>query len=340
MNRKYLPLLVGGLLVLAVVAGLVYVLLSARGRYQEGMSSLAMVQGKLARLTSRPVFPSAANVQTLGKQADVYQDYLGGLFDDMRQGQGAVQAITRDGFRQTIEEKYRELVREARDKNVVLPADFAFGFQRYTAGNLPAEDEMDRLVDQLRSVAALCRILYDSGVAELTAVERTVFEKDAQAAPEEEEYGRRGMRNRADAAEAPPPSIELYRDPDGLFTREHYALSFRAAVPAVWSVLNRFAKGTPFAVVTKVEIANEARPAVAAPKTEEAATAGGARPVAATAAGWQSPGLRADESAKKEPEILPRELRVVAGQELPAVRLELDLYRFAEAAAAQGEENP
>lgn len=338
MNRKHMPLLVGGLVVLLLAIALFYLLFSAKGRYSDGFSGLAAIQNQLERLTNRTVFPSESNVQAMGKQMQIYQEYLGGLKSSMTKGQLAAEPVTRDRFRQLMEETLRQLMNDARAKSVAVPADFAFGFQRYAEGNLPAEEEMGRLVDQLRSVSALCEILYDAGIGELVSVERTVFEKDAQVAPVEEEFGRRSMRNRPDA-EVAAPSVELAADPSGLFTKEHYVLSYKAQDAANWKVLDRMAQGAPFVVATMVDITNPARPAVTppAPKAEDKAAA--PKPVAAGT--WTAPGTAA-AGAKAEPEILPRELRVVAGQELPSVRLEVDLYRFAETAVdvAKGEENP
>ena len=86
--------------------------------------------------------------------------------------------------------------------------------------------------------------------------------------------------------------------------------------------------------VTKVEIANPARPTVAPPKTDKPKAAAAPAPV--STAGWKAAGSSDGAAAAKEEEpILPRELRVVAGQELPNVRLEVDLYRFAEVAVAE-----
>ena len=340
MNRKHMPLLIGGLVVLLVAGALVYLLFTARSRYQEKISALSATQNRLTRLTSRPVFPAQENVQTLEKQTGIYEEYLNGLYGAMRAGQFPTEEVGRARFPLVLEEVLGDLVRLAEAQRVVLPADFSFGFQRYTAGNLPAEEEVERLVIQVRSAAALCNILFEAGIAELLSVDRTIFEKDAQVLPVEEEYSRRSSRRSAETPEQPVISTELYRDPDGLFTKEHYVLSFRTAGKAFWKVLDRFAQGTPFVVLTKTEIVNSARPAVVAPKTSETPKEP-LRPAAPV--GWQTGGLAPGQSpATPEPEILPRDLRVVAGQELPLVRLELDLYRFAEPAAAaeQGEENP
>lgn len=339
MNRKHMPLLIGGLVVLLVAVGLGYLLFSARGRYHDKTSALATSQNRLARLTSRGVFPSPENVQTLEKQAKIYEDYLAGLFAVIREGQFPAETVPRARFPLVLEDVLKVLVGKAGnpDKRIVLPPDFSFGFQRYTAGNLPAEEEVERLVVQLRSIAALCDILFDAGIAELVSVDRTVFEKDAQVVPAEEEYSRRSSRRGEETSAVAAPSTELFRDSDGLFTKERYTLSFRSKVETMWKVLDRLAQGSPFVVVTKLEFVNPARPAVLVPKKDEAKEPG---PAQAPAGGQPAALAPGQPAAKTEPEILQRDLRIVAGQELPLVRLELDLYRFAEPAAREGEENP
>lgn len=332
-----MPLLVGGSVALLLAIALFYLLFSAKGRYVGEASALAAVQGRLQRLSSRAVFPSEANVQIMGKQLGIYQEYLDGLYASMREGQISDEPVDRDRFRRLLEDGLRRLLNDARAKSVALAPGLAFGVQRYVDGTPPSDEELPRLVDQFRSIAALCDILYAAGIGELVSVDRTVFEKDAQAAPVEEGFNRRGLRNRPDAAAA-APSTEVYKDPDGLFTKEHYVLVYRAQDAATWKVLDRLSKGAPFVVVTRLEISNPARPAVILPKTEEQPAE---TPVPVAAGGWVAPGS-ATAAGREAPTILPRELRVVAGQELCDVRLEVDLYRFAEvaSAAAEGEENP
>lgn len=333
MSRKNMPLVIGGAVTLLLAAVLAYVLFSARGRYIEARDGLATAQSRLGRLLNRPVFPSKENVDTMSRQLDIYEDYLDGLFQAMRKGQREPEAIDRDRFRQLLEQTLRRLVQTARSRSIALPADFAFGFQRYASGILPEETDLSRLVDQLQSVALLCEGLYEAGIGELVSIERTIFERDAQAAaaPAEEEYTRRSRRGTAESEAASAPVTDLVVDPDGLFSKEHYVLTYRAQDEANWKVLERLSRGAPFTIITKVEVTNSSRPAVVPPKAEGApagATAG------VTAGGPARPG------ASIEPEILPRELRVVAGQELALVRLELDVYRFLDSAAEEGEVQP
>jgi hypothetical protein len=340
MSRKHMPLLIGGAVVLLLALALGYWLFSARSRYREETDALEQSQNRLNRLSTRDVFPSDANVETMERQLDIYQDYLDGLFQTMREGQRPQEPINRDRFRQLLEQTLRRLVQAARAKSIVLPPDLAFGFQRYAAGTPPEEEHLDRLVDQLRSVSILCAVLYEAGIGELVSVERTVFEEDTPAAPVEEEYGRRRSRGRSEPEPEVVKATDLVRDPDGLFTRERYVLSYRAQDEANWKVLDRLSKGAPFVVVSKMEIVNSARPPVVPPPAPSVAEEG-PRASAAAATAWQAPGAARPAGGREAPAILPRELRVVAGQELPQVRLEVDVYRFVqEAPAEEGEENP
>ncbi len=344
MNRKNMPLLIGGVVALLLLAALGYGLFNAKGHYTEDMDALQSESRKLQRLTSRDPFPSEPNVKISDKQLDIYDDYLVNLFSEMRKGQTSIGAVDGDRFRRVLEDVLRRLFVEARNKSVVIPTAFPFGFHRYVEGALPVAEELPRLLNQLQSVAVLCGILYDSGISELLAVERTVFERDAQMAQAiaEEDTGRRRRRGEPEP-EVAKSATDLYQDPDGLFTKEHYALIFRARDEAVWKLLDRLSKGSPFIVVTKLEITNAHRPAVVAPPTEaETAPAGGGG-VSVAVAGWQSPGMGRGPAVQqnKAPEILPRDLRIVAGNELPTIRIELDLYRFAEEAAVEeGQETP
>lgn len=335
MSRKHMPLLVGGVVVLLLSVVLFYFLFSAKGGYGDSFDALTMAQGKLHRLTSRAVFPSPANVQAMGSQLEIYTEYRDALAKAMREGQRPERTIDRDGFRRMLEAGLQKLFNDAREKNVAIAPAMAFGVQRYLEGNPPADEEIPRLVDQFESIAALCNVLYEAGIGELTSVERTVFEKDALIAVPEEDVGRRG-RGRADPVAA-APKAELFRDPDGLFTKEHYVLAYRANDVAHRKVLDRLAHGAPFTVVTRMEISNSARPAVVPPRTATESPA----PAPVAAGVWQAPGVQVAAPAAQV-EILPHELRVVAGRELSNVRLEVDVYRFADLAsgAVEGEEKP
>jgi hypothetical protein len=345
---KRMPLYIGGAVSLVLLLGAGGLLFMQQGAFSGKTETMEEAGLKLKKLTDRKPFPSAANVNRLDSQLEVYTVYQDELFSSMSKGQEAVGTVDQDRFRRLLAENLTQLVREARAKSVAIPVQFPFGFHRYVAGSLPDPGEMPRLMSQMQGVTQICHILYESGISELLGVERTEFEKAAAGAAEaaaEDASSRRGRRNRGGDEEVADTtdSKALYTDPDGLFTREHYVVRFRARDAAIQKCLDRFAKGAPFTVVTRMDLVNPNRPVVA---VQPDAVQGigeedpfGAPPPPAWGAPPPPPG-----PAAKENEPLPRDLRVIAGRELPEVRFEIDVYRFIEPArgddAADGQEEP
>lgn len=354
MSRKHMPLYIGGGVALVLLLGLGYFLIAEKSAYAEKKEGVDSVRRKLERLTDRkPAFPSAVNVEITSRQLEIYRTYQEGLFDKMRAGQVPVGAVDQDRFRRLLEANLQKLVSDARANAVSIPVQFPFGFHRYVAGALPEPEEMPRLMSQLQGVAQLCTILYQSGISELLGVERTEFEKDALLAASmnmDDSMGRRRRRDEPSEEEKADPKA-LFTDSDGLFTKEHYVLNFRAKDEAQKKVLDRLAQGAPFTVVTKMTMTNPGRPLVPAPSPSGGSAVAQAAPAPVSSTGWQSAGARntlAQETKENAP--LPRDLRVIAGRELPDVRLEVDVYRFVEpepmpedeamqTAAANGEES-
>ena len=338
MSRKHLPLYVGGGVTLVLAGVLGFFLFQQTGAYEETKDSLNGAQRKLVRLTNRePAFPSEANVELEQKQIEVYSKYKDDLFAAMRKGQVELWESDRDGFRRRLQECLGNLMRDASTHSVQLPPRFPFGFQRYIAGALPEDEEISRLMAQLQAVTAICGILYDAGIAELREVERTEFEKNAQASGSDENASgrlRRRGRDRGEEETSKAPT-ELYVDPDHLFCKEHFAVTFTARDDALWRILDRLARGAPFIVVTGVTVTNPERPVVAAVQVSGEESSG-----AVSQDVWTSAGGRNTLSGTQAEE-LPRELRISAGQEKPEVRMELDVYRFLEKideTEAEGEE--
>ena len=350
MSRKNMPLIVGGAVfgVLAVALG--FFTYRAIGQFSDSQEALSSQTSKLRRLRNRDPFPSVENAEVLAKQRDHFADYLAALRDDMGKAQPEVGDVSRDRWNREFGQTLRSIITAAHDRGVNLPpasSGFLFGFERYREV-IPLDSELGRLFPQLQGIARLCGILFDSGITELVGIEREQFELiPVAAAVDEDDSPRRGRnrRRQQEEEEVQGPSRDPFKDKDGLFTREHYSLTFRARDEALWNVLAAFAKASePFIVVTKVDVVNAVRPAVLPPRAPEAVPAApspvpGRLPTATD--GFRAAGAPAPAPAKDAEAPLPRELRVVAGNDLSLVRIELDIYRFAGADAAPAtEEEP
>ncbi|MBO4286634.1 MAG: Amuc_1100 family pilus-like protein, partial [Kiritimatiellae bacterium] len=300
MIRKHLSLVIGGVVFLVLAAVLGWLLFANLQKYGEAAGERDTASQKLRRLVKREPFPSRENVEAVRQQMESFTAYLGTLSEKMREGQMPEEQADYSQFAGLYEDMLSRMDREARAKNVSVPPNFAFGFQYYAAGNLPMADETPHLVLQLRTVEQLCSILFESGISTLLSVERPVFEEaalnEARNANEENEGGRRRRRMEENAAAEAAPT-GLYADPDGLFTREHYVFAFRAKDTALAKVLDRLSSGQPYAVVTKLDVSNTAKPLTAKPNAEGGDKEAGVRTGtagAATAARGSSDGTEAE----------------------------------------------
>lgn len=339
MSSKQMPLVIGGAVFAVIAVALGAYLVLACGKSGEADEALGAQKSKLRRLSQREVFPSAANAESLGAQLQDYGAYLDALKGQMREGQTPAAEVTRDIFQKELAQMLRSLTQMARSKGITVPslqANFLYGFERYRNA-MVQENDLNRLMSQVKTVNQLCTILFESGIRELVAVERQLFEggPDVAAAPEQDDPAARRRRRRGEeeAPVAANPNA-LFTDPDGMFTKEHFALTFKTGEKGLWTILDRLAKGSPFAVVTRVEIDNAASPSIQVPKEVEPLLAA---PVPVSTSGFRTVG-QAAQVQKEEEGPVSRDLRVVAGMEIPTVRLELDVYRFADAPTDDAEE--
>ena len=73
MNRKYMPLIIGGVVALLLAGLLFFFILNVRGNYLTEQDELGHVQKQFMRLNNRKVFPSLSQVQVMEKQLVVSQ---------------------------------------------------------------------------------------------------------------------------------------------------------------------------------------------------------------------------------------------------------------------------
>lgn len=343
MIRKHTSLVIGGVVTLILAALLAWGLISARSDYSGETESLDSAQLKLDRLFKRSVFPAPENVNRLEQQNDIYTKYLLARFDELKKGQPALPKVDRSRFSLLFEDVLKRLNQGAKEKNVKLPTRFSFGFDHYFAGNLPAAEDVDRLVLQLRAISDVCGVLYEAGVAEIVSVNRQVFEEIPQADPGAS--GGFGWRGGGVSTTVTTLPKENYVDGDNLFSKERFVFTYHCNDAAQKKILTRLSAGTPFAVIVNSEVVNSAKPAIVMPKMIEVPIEKPASQQQQLAndglPAWLSAGVAQRPEVTLKKEILPRELRVVAGNELAQVRLEVDVYRFLEVSTPTDEDaNP
>lgn len=303
--RKHMVLIVGGVVALVLLGVALFMLVRFQGAYQDVNRELKDSLQRLDRLYRRDPYPSDENVVMAQSNLVVLHGYFTNLFASLKKDQVEPAKMEPAEFPLLLEKTIRKQMGRAAELGIALPPRFAFGFDRYALGELPGEADVPRLVVQVKMIEELCQALFEAKISEVVSIQRQVFEQGASEAMAGQRGGRgRGMMMPAMAEPAPVVGAQEWVDPSGLFSREHFAITFKARDAGIWGVLNELAGSRMFAVVSRVEFVNDNPLPKAVPP-------GGVLPAG---------------SAK--PETVAQESRVVAGRELVQAVVEVDVYRF------------
>lgn len=306
MNLKRNMGLIVGLAVLGLaLAGTAVWLFLLVQQYQKVQDEVSTLQQQHSALVARSVFPSEKNMKVLKANLKLAEQTLAQLQESLGRTQVTPVKMEAADFSRYLSGWVKTLRAKARQARWKLDAKYAFGFERYYAGQIPAENDIPRLTIQMQQIAALCEILADCKVTELVRIERVVFEKSGG-----ETYTRRGVVVAATPSAAAADGGGVALEPDeaqGLYTRERYQLELVATEAAMWQLLNRLAASPTFSVVKKIELDN---PTI---------------PVSLAVAGTNAPAI----------DRLPREQRIAAGVEPVRVIMDLDVLRIANAQTAR-----
>ncbi|MDI6773790.1 MAG: Amuc_1100 family pilus-like protein [Verrucomicrobiota bacterium] len=331
--------IIGAATVAVLVAVAAFLLYGEIERFNSVKGDVDSAMRTLRNFYRNKPFPSLENVERERKNAQVCADWRGRLTDDLRQGEIKVVQVSPAILLTLLSDAKKELVQEAEKHGAALPPRFEFGFEKYAGGIMPSPTDVMRLNEQLLIVQAVCRAVFEEGAAALTRVAREEFEE--QKTPGAlETSGRRHAAREPAKAEAKTAEKVVY-------TRQSFALDFKAKESSVVRILNRLAKLGAFTVVTFLDAQNEwtgvkPSPAQAA---EEIDVAAAGRPSARTPAAKPDGADKAEEKVPARLVWPQREDRVVSGPTLEKplqARMNVTVYKFepARGRAKAGETTP
>jgi hypothetical protein len=323
-KRSVLLIAAGSVVVILFVLACV-LLWTGWSKFRRSSSSLESSMATLERLYRRDPFPSAQNVQAERRNVEELGAAYNELLAKLREGQVESDEQSPPRVLSRFIDTKQTLLERARSLGIGRPDDYNFGFHQMGRGDVPQavdKSTLPRLSEQIEIVRELTAALLDAKITDLRGVGREEFEKPADAstagaAPVTSRRSRGGA--------AGPAGLNLNTEnpaagllPDGaLYGTWHFAFDFTAKEAALLDVLNRLARHRLFVVVTRLEVVGEDQTALAALRrsTREKVE-------------------KESKDAAPEGEVLPREMRIVYGQETPlAVRMEVDVYRFPKPAA-------
>lgn len=333
--RRHMGLVIGLGVALVLFLAAAGFLFRYQMAYKKVKKDLDRQERRLQGLMAEKPFPSEANIKGMQEKLEVLSDFESDYLAALREGQPVPVDIEAAEFPSMLEKSVRELVNLA-EGHVILPERFAFGFRRYFEGALPSQDDIERLVVQLKMMDRLTRVLFAAGIDEIREIERDVFEEDDKQAQNNAADLRRTARRGSRQTDRKDETANEDEKQNGLYQKESFSITFTARESSFWDVMDEMVGSDLFVIVKKVTLEGS-RPDLAAARQNvlqllaerEAARMQGAAPGGGRGA---NPGSEKEGFAKytgrRNVRWPTHEERVVAGREDVVVKLDLDVYRF------------
>ena len=219
---------------LATAAGLYY-LSGQKAAFTEQPDAYANNVSTLNNLQSAKPFPNEDNLRAAQEEGKRAAEVFSGLASAVtEQSASRDNALTPQQFQDNLSKAASNASEQARAGDIALPEDFYLGFDQYktqppTAAAAPA------LGQQLASISNVVRVVLESGIREITAINRIPLPEEAAAATDE------------DGAEAGKLPDLLLAPLDLEFVADQ--ANFRQA-------LNAIAKAEPMVLIRVVSVAN------------------------------------------------------------------------------------
>ena len=244
----------------------VTLLLALAGLYFAHAQSAAFVEqtdafnantSSLQQLQSAKPFPDEANLRAAEAEAVKAAEILDGLASEVA-GQAAASdpGLTPRDFQDKLSSAAAAAEEMAAARKVSLPDEFYLGFSEYKA-QPPSEEAAPMLGPQLETIANVTKLLLESGVKELVAIERAPLASESEQRETDAQPG----ESSGTALRLDPFDVDFVADP----------VAFRTALSAI--VASR-----PIVMVRLVSVANSSP----TPPAKDSAAAGqeGAEPPA------------------------------------------------------------
>lgn len=299
--------------IIAATLGLGYLLFDAWSGYSETKESYLGLGSQIAGLKGARLAPTDENLKAKKALVDEYAALVNQLGGALVILQPPVQPIKDIEFQAKLKTKIAEARKAATLSKMNLPADFAFGFDDYTAGLPKSAEAAAELSSFLDAVDELVRLFMKCGVESVDLLERSKL-------PQEQDQAATAVQRGAAQA-----AILEKRQISVILTLDQGPLQL---------LISRLANPSDMPFFTSLRllrIENERQdgPLRAEVKLPEASTTPGGDAAAAPASPDQG---KAASDEIKPPPPAPVDSVPVIGRERLKVRMDLDLVKFLEAA--------
>jgi hypothetical protein len=153
------------------------------GQLETTQQTVGTQSSDFDKYSSKEVFlPTANNVKTLQDNIDVMKAQLDPLIAQEFQAKGnglaSVEKVDTVTWKSDLDRQVGKLNASAKAHNVVVPANFYYGFSRYLNTN-PTDEQIVVLSKQLLGVVEMANILIDAPVRGISTFRRTYEEDEA-----------------------------------------------------------------------------------------------------------------------------------------------------------------
>jgi len=319
-ENKSLAAILG--VILAATLGLGYVLFDAWSGYSETKESYLGLGSQIAGLKSSRLAPTEENLKAKKALVDEYAAVVNQVGGALVILQPSVQPIKDIEFQAKLKTKIAEARKAAGLSKMNLPADFAFGFDDYTAGLPKSAEAAAELSSFLDAVDELVRLFMKCGVASVDLLERSKLPQELDQAAQNAQRG------------VAVPAVLEKRQISVILTLDQGPLQL---------LISRLANPSDMPFFTslrllRVENEKQEGPLRAEVKLPEAPANPGGDSGAAVAATPDQAKPASDEL--KPPPPAPVDSVPVIGKERLKVRMEIDLVKFLDAAKGTAAQTP
>jgi len=312
-ENKPLAVIIG--VVLAVSAGLGYMLFNAWSRFETSKETYLGLGSQIAGLNSAPLAPTEANVTIKKKAVDEYAAKVNQLGGALLLVQSQLAPVKDIEFQAKLKSKIADARKAAGTFKMSLPGEFAFGFDEYTTRLPKSAEAASELSNYLDATDELLKLLMKCGVASVDLFERSQLPVEQAQAP------------------APGTASNARLAPAAILTKRQVSLILTLDQGPLQLLISRLANPSEmpfFTNVRLVRIENQRidgplRAEVQLPETPGTESGG-------VGVGTSEPGQPVATDVIKFPDPAPKDSVPVIGEEMLKVQLEIDFLRFNEAA--------
>jgi len=234
-KNPFSAMLAAGTAIVAIAA-LIF-LYSGHSLFLSEADAYAANTGKLGQLQSARPGPSEENLQSTKQELDQTRSILERLAETVAAESAPFDSsLTPQQFQDALTEQLDALSAEAEKTGVVLPEDFALGFEPYRA-ELPSPSAAPFLGQQLRSIGNVVSLLVKARVKSILSLSRTPLSQESEA--EEKD-------SRAPSSDDRLADVKL----------APFDIAFEADQANVREVINSLVAARPMDLVRLLDIAN------------------------------------------------------------------------------------